>query len=147
LLEFARVLARARYLRQQLATLVDDVALAELRLTEARGLPARSTSEQLSRRSAVQLALKRVLDRRLSVAAVAAELAGMAHEVELLANGQHASLTRLADTLASSALGWMLESVERELADAVEAWPREYVGSELERLQRAARSLQAARLR
>jgi formiminotetrahydrofolate cyclodeaminase len=147
LLELARVLARARYLRQQLATLVDDVALAELGLTEARGLPARSTSEQLSRRSAVQLALKRVLDRRLSVATVAAELAGMTHEVELLASGQHASLTRLADTLASSALGWMLESVERELADAAEAWPREYVGSELERLQRAERSLQATRPR
>jgi len=145
LLDLARVLARARYLRQQLATLVDDVALAELRLREARGLPARSTSEQLSRRSAVQLALKRALDRRLGVADVAAELAGMAHEVELLAGGKHASLTRLSDTLAGSALSWTLELVERELEAAAEAWPREYVGSELERLRRAERSLQVVR--
>ena len=145
LLDLARVLARARYLRQQLATLVDDVALAELRLTEARALPARSTSEQLSRRSAVQLALKRALDRRLSVADVAAELAGMAHEVQPLAGGKHASLTRLSDTLAGSALGWMLEAVERELEDAAETWPREYVGSELERLRRTERSLDSAR--
>jgi hypothetical protein len=65
--------------------------------------------------------------------------------VELLAGGKHASLTRLSDTLAGSALGWMLEAVEHELEDAAEAWPREYVGSELERLRRAERSLHAAR--
>jgi formiminotetrahydrofolate cyclodeaminase len=145
LLELARVLARARYLRQQLATLVDDVALAELRLTEARALPARSAHEHVSRRSAVQLALQRALDRRLGVADVAAELTGMAHEVELLAGGKHASLTKLSDTLAGSALGWTLELVERELEDAAEAWPREYVGSELERLRRTERTLHAAR--
>jgi hypothetical protein len=39
----------------------------------------------------------------------------------------------------------MLEAVEHELEDAAEAWPREYVGSELERLRRAERSLHAAR--
>jgi len=137
LMDLARVLARARYLRQQLSTLVDDVALAELKLTEARGLPSRGTNAHMSRRSAVQLALKRALDRRLSVAAVAAELTSMAHEVELLAGGKHASLTRLSDTLAASALAWTLELVDRELDDAGEPWPRAYIGSELERLRRA----------
>jgi formiminotetrahydrofolate cyclodeaminase len=141
LLELARVLARARYLRQQLSTLVDEVALAELRLTEARGLPTRDARDYASRRSAVQLALKRALDRRLGVAAVAAELASMAHDIELLAGGQHASLTQLADTLAGSALAWSLELVDRELDDDAEPWARAYVGSELERLRRAARSL------
>jgi formiminotetrahydrofolate cyclodeaminase len=145
LMDLARVLARARYLRQQLSTLVDDVALAELRLTEARALPGRSTNEHMSRRSATQLALKRALDRRLSVAAIAAELAGMAHEVELLAAGKHAALTRLSDTLAGSALAWMLELVEHELESAAEPWPREYVSSELERLHRTARSLNGSR--
>jgi formiminotetrahydrofolate cyclodeaminase len=140
LLDLARVLARARYLRQQLRPLVDDVALAELKLAEARGLPGRSASEQLSRRSAVQLALKRALDRRLSVAAVAAELAGLAHEVELLASGKQAALTQLSDTLAGSALAWTLELVDQELDDTGAPWARSYVGSELERLRRAERA-------
>ena len=143
LLDLARMLARARYLRQQLRTLVDDVALAELTLTEARGLPGRSASEHVSRRSAVQLALKRALDRRLSVAEVAAELTGMAHEVTLLAGGKHAALTQLSDTLAGSALAWTLELVDQELDETGEPWTRAYVGSELERLRRADRARRA----
>jgi formiminotetrahydrofolate cyclodeaminase len=141
LMELARVLARARYLRQRLATQVDEVATAETNLAQARGLPSRDAHDHATRRSAVQRALKRALDRRLAVAAVAAELASMAREVQLLAGGKHASLTRLSETMASTALACTLETVERELDGEVEAWPREYVGSELERLRRTERSL------
>ena len=139
LMELARILARARYLRQRLAHHVDDVAAAEPKLTQARDLPSRDARDQASRRSAVQLALKRALDRRLAVAGVAAELGSMARELQLLAGGRHAGLTRLAETLAGSALAWTLETVERELDAEGEPWPRAYVGSELERLRRAER--------
>lgn len=141
LMELARVLARARYLRQRLATLVDDVARAEVKLAEARGLPSRDARDAVSRRAAVQVALRRALDRRLGVAAIAAELGGMARETLLLGGGNDAALTRLAGALAGSALGWTLETVERELDAEGESWPREYVGSELERLRRIERSL------
>ena len=135
-LDLARVLARARYLRQRLATLVDDVAQAEVKLAEARGLPARDARDGASRRAAVQVALRRALDRRLGVASIAAELAELARETVLLGGGKEAALPRLAGTLAASALAWTLETVERELDAEGEAWPREYVGSELERLRR-----------
>jgi formiminotetrahydrofolate cyclodeaminase len=137
LMELARVLARARYLRQRLSPLVDEVAAAEVQLDRARGLPSRDARDLASRRSAVQLALKRALDRRLAVAAVSAELASMARETQLLAGGRQAGLTRQASTLAGSALAWTLETVERELDDADDPWLREYVGSELQRLRRA----------
>ena len=136
LLELARVLARARYLRQRLATLVDEVAQAEVKLAEARGLPARDARDGASRRAAVQVALRRALDRRLGVASIAAELAGLARETVLLGGGRDAALPRLAGTLAASALAWTLETVERELDAEGESWPREYVGSELARLRR-----------
>ena len=138
LLELARVLARARYLRQRLATLVDEVAQAEVKLAEARGLPARDARDGASRRAAVQVALRRALDRRLGVASIAAELAGLARETVLLGGGRDAALPRLAGTLAASALAWTLETVERELDAEGEPWPREYVGSELARLRRVA---------
>jgi formiminotetrahydrofolate cyclodeaminase len=143
LMELARVLARARYLHQRLPAQFDDVADAERSLADARGLPLRDVRDHTSRRSAVQRALRRALDRRLAVATVAAELAGMAREVQLLAGGKHAALTRLAETLAGTALAWMLETVDREVDEEGESWPREYVGSELERLRRAARALSA----
>jgi hypothetical protein len=63
----------------------------------------------------------------------------MAHEVELLAGGKHASLTRLSDTLAGSALGWMLEAVEHELEGAADA-------ERLAELSRRLRDLLAPRL-
>jgi len=138
LLELARVLARARHLRQRLATLVDEVAQAEVKLAEARGLPARDARDGASRRAAVQVALRRALDRRLGVASIAAELAGLARETVLLGGGRDAALPRLAGTLAASALAWTLETVERELDAEGESWPREYVGSELARLRRVA---------
>ena len=64
----------------------------------------------------------------------------MARETLLLGGGKDAALTRLAGTLAGSALAWTLETVERELDAEGETWPREYVGSELERLRRVART-------
>jgi formiminotetrahydrofolate cyclodeaminase len=141
IMELARVLARARYLRQRLATLVDDVEQAEVNLTEARGLPSRDARDHASRRAATQVALKRALDRRLGLAAIAAELATMARETLLLGGGKGAALTRLAGTLAGSALAWTLDTVERELDGEGGSWPREYVGSELDRLRRTERSL------
>ena len=62
-----------------------------------------------------------------------------------MAGGKHAALTRLSETLAGSALGWSLELVDRELDGAAEPWPREYVGSELERLRRLSLTLSANR--
>jgi len=138
LLELARVLARARSLRQSLGARVDEASAADQRLLQARGLPFRDARDHASRRSAVQVALKQALDRRLALATVAAELGEMAREAHLLAGGKHASLTGLAETLAGSALTWTLETVERELNAEAEPWPREYVGSELARLRRLA---------
>jgi formiminotetrahydrofolate cyclodeaminase len=137
-MELARVLARARHLRQNLTLLVDEVAQAEVKLAEARALPSRDLRDRASRRAATQVALKRALDRRLGVATIAAELAGLARESVLLGGGADAALPRLAGSLAGSALAWTLETVERELAAEGETWPREYVGSELAGLQRAA---------
>src|SRR5581483_4219524 len=73
ILELASLLARARGLRQQLASLVNEVATAEIDLADARTLPSRDARDQTSRRAAVQVALKRTLDRRLAVATIAAE--------------------------------------------------------------------------
>lgn len=144
LLDIARVLARTRHLRQRLALEVDEEARAEQELIRARNLPARNTHEGVSKRSAVKLALRRALDRRLSVAAVAAEVARLAREVQPLATARHRALTQLVETLATTALTASLDGVERELDVADEPWTGAYIGSELERLRREAAALTVA---
>jgi formiminotetrahydrofolate cyclodeaminase len=141
LLDLARVLARTRYLRQRLTLEVEEEASAERALLRARSLPSSNTHEGVSRRAAVQLALRRALDRRLSVAAIAAEVARLAREVHPLAGASYGTLTRLAETLAGTALTAALDGVQRELDAADEPWTGAYIGSELERLRRESTAL------
>jgi formiminotetrahydrofolate cyclodeaminase len=139
--ELASLLARTRGLRQQLNTLVNEVATAELDLADARGLPSRDAGAQTSQRSAVQVALKRVLDRRLAVANIAAELVRLARDADTLSGGEQAIALGLAETLASAALSSALAAAEREVHADEEPWLREYVGSEIVQLRRRAQVL------
>jgi formiminotetrahydrofolate cyclodeaminase len=142
ILELASLLARARGLRQQLGTLVNDAATAELDLADARGLPSRGAGAQTSRRSAVQVALKRALDRRLAVANIAAELVRLARDADILSGGEQAIPLALTETLAGAALSSALAAAEREIHAVEETWLREYVGSEIVQLRRQAQALE-----
>jgi formiminotetrahydrofolate cyclodeaminase len=142
ILELASLLARARGLRQQLGVRVNEVATAELDLADARSLPSRGAGAQTSRRSAVQVALKRALDRRLAVATIAAELVRLARDADTLSGGQQTGPLGLAETLASAALSSALAAGEREVDAVEETWLREYVGSEIVQLRRQARALE-----
>jgi formiminotetrahydrofolate cyclodeaminase len=142
ILELASLLARARGLRQQLGTLVNEVAAAELDLADARTLPSRGAGAQTSRRAAVQRALKRAVDRRLAVATIAAELVRLARDADTLSGGEQAGPLGMAETLASAALSSALAAGEREVDAVEETWLREYVGSEIVQLRQQAHSLE-----
>ncbi|MFN8525832.1 MAG: hypothetical protein U0821_22250 [Chloroflexota bacterium] len=135
LLDLARVLARARYLRQQLPVQIDDLQSAQRDLDRARGLPHRDAHDSASRRTAVQLTLRHTLSRRLEIAGASAELACLAGEARMLSGEPDSGLTGLARLWASTALTRTIESVERELGDAREPFLCEYVASDLARLR------------
>jgi formiminotetrahydrofolate cyclodeaminase len=141
LLELVSVQARTRGLHQRLGVLVDEVATAEMALADARGLPSRDVHDQISRRAAVQVALKRALDRRLAVAAIAAELVRLARDADALGGGEQPVPMALAETLAGASLSTALTAAEREVVAVEESWLREYVGSEIVRLRKQERTL------
>lgn len=141
ILELASLLAHARYLRQRLSTLVGEVASAEVSLADAAGLPSQDARFAAARRSAIQVALKRVVDRRLGVAFIAADLIRLAQAAEQI-GAPSTTQTWLSETLASTALTSMLDAVEREVErveqelDGAEAsWLRAYIASEMHRLR------------
>jgi formiminotetrahydrofolate cyclodeaminase len=141
LLELVSVQARTRGLHQRVGALVDDVATAEMALSDARGLPSRDVHDQISRRAAVQVALKRALDRRLAVASIAAELIRLTRDADVLGGGERPVPMSMAETLAGAALSSALSAAEREIDAVEESWLREYVGSEIVSLRHQERTL------